>query len=81
MNPGKMTAQEKEAQIMAEIRLNTVKFTPNSTTPITMNPGKMTAQEKEAQIMAEIRLNTVKFTPKYETTFLGNFFGFAFKSN
>lgn len=28
MNPTKMTAQEKEAQIMAEIRLNTVKFTP-----------------------------------------------------
>lgn len=46
-----------------------------------MNPTKMTAQEKEAQIMAEIRLNTVKFTPKYETTFLGNFFGFGFKSN
>ncbi|KAM9893474.1 hypothetical protein OXX79_009318 [Metschnikowia pulcherrima] len=28
MNPTKMTAQEKEAQIMAEIRSNTVKFTP-----------------------------------------------------
>lgn len=46
-----------------------------------MAQTKMTAQEKEASIMAEIRNSATKFEPKYETTFFGNFFGIAFKSN
>lgn len=46
-----------------------------------MAPLKMTAQEKEAQIMAEIRLNNVKYESKFETTFFGQFFGIAFRSN
>ncbi|CUM68400.1 uncharacterized protein PRCAT00006123001 [Priceomyces carsonii] len=41
---------------------------------------KMTAQEKEAQIMKEIRASTIQFEKKFETSFLGNFFGFSIKS-
>ncbi|KAM3119188.1 hypothetical protein RJF_2784 [Candidozyma auris] len=44
-------------------------------------PIKMTAEQKEAQIMNEIRKNNAKFEPRFETTFFGNFFGIAFKTN
>lgn len=42
---------------------------------------KLTAQEKEAQIMNEIRSANVKFEPKFETSFFGNIFGFAVRTN
>lgn len=41
----------------------------------------MTAQEKEAKIMTEIRSSNIKYEPKFETSFLGNFFGFSTRKN
>lgn len=31
--------------------------------------------------MAEIRSNSIQFEPRFETTWLGNFFGIGFKTN
>lgn len=43
--------------------------------------AKLTAQEKEAKIMQEIRSNNAKFESKFETSFFGNIFGFAVRTN